>query len=1424
MPTGHSVTIDGSISDWFATDRIDDNSAAGYEVYATIDNGDFVFAFKGPTAIGANTTAWLNTDRNASTGYQIWGWAGGAEYNVNFAADGTVNLYSGDAGQTLVRTGLIAAWSADRTVVEFRVPSTAIGSPVAVNTLYDFNNSVFLPSSYSNAQFTIFNDPGVTRSPDMRIGIVYSETTAKAYFSETAYSQLFMSVQSQAMQAGIPFDILTEADLTNLSKLAHYDALVFPSFRNVEQSQVAAISQTLEQASKQLGIGLITAGEFMTNQANGDPLSGDPYAQMKLLFDVTRVNGGTGNVTITATDATGQVLDGYTSGQLINSYSNVGWNAFASVSGTGTTIATETINGTSSYAAALATQTGGRNVIFASEGVMADANMLQKALTYSVNGAGPSVGLQLTRESGIVAARVDMDQSQEVEEVNPPGTAPGIYDKLLPVLTQWKADYNFVGSFYVNVGNSPANGQTTDWSVSLPYYKAILALGNEIGTHSYTHPDNTNLLSAAQIQFQFQNSTNVLNSQLSAYLGAAFQIMGAAVPGAPETLTTSKLILPYVQHYLTGGYAAQGAGYPNAFGYMTPDQQGKIYFAPNTSFDFTLIEFQHKSIAEASAAWAAEFNKIIANGETPVVVWPWHDYGAADWNSDNPSLDSPYATQMFTDWIARAANADMEFVTLDDLSLRMTALKAATVTTSVNGNTITASVSGANVGNMALDVDRQGSLVIKNVNGWYAYDNDSVFLPQSGGSFTINLGAAPDDVTHIISLPMRAVLLSASGDGHALSFSLQGEGRVVIDIAAPGTNHVVVSGATIVSQVGEILTLDVGGNGLHDVTLTYGDPPTITSNGGGVTATISRAENGVSVTTVTATDPDPGTVLTYSISGGADQAKFTINATTGVLAFLSAPNFEAPTDVGANNVYDVIVRASDGTIFDEQALAVSVTNVNEAPAITSNGGGATAAISRAENLTAVTTVAASDPDAGTVLTYSIVGGADQAKFTINATTGALAFVTAPNFEVRGDVGANNVYDVIVRASDGALFDDQAIAVTITNANEAPVITSNGGGATAAVSIAEGIRTVTTVTAVDADGDTGMRYSLVGGADQSKFTINSTTGALTLLATPNFEAPTDAGANNVYDVIVRASDGTLFDDQAIALTITNANEAPVITSNGGGATATIQVRENTVAVTTVLASDPEGAADKPTYSIAASGDGALFAIDPATGALTFLSPPDFEAPTDGNLNNVYQLRVVATDLLGLQDFQDLSVSVTNAAGVTLTASSGGSTLNGSGEEDTLNGAGGIDRLNGLGGNDKLLGNNGADILDGGAGNDQLTGGAGVDTLTGGVGADSFIYTAVTQSTAAAPDIITDFLEAVDKINLSSIDANSTAGGNQAYSFIGSAAAFNAPGQIRYFVDGAGDTIILANNDGNTATAEFSIKLLGTHVLSATDFVL
>jgi len=108
----------------------------------------------------------------------------------------------------------------------------------------------------------------------------------------------------------------------------------------------------------------------------------------------------------------------------------------------------------------------------------------------------------------------------------------------------------------------------------------------------------------------------------------------------------------------------------------------------------------------------------------------------------------------------------------------------------------------------------------------------------------------------------------------------------------------------------------------------------------------------------------------------------------------------------------------------------------------------------------------------------------------------------------------------------------------TTSNAAPVMTS---GATA--SFAEnGTGTVYTATATDANGDT-LSYSIAGGADAARFAINSTSGALTFAAAPDFEAPSDSNTDNAYDVQVRVSDGQGGSDtQTVTVSVTDAVDA------------------------------------------------------------------------------------------------------------------------------------------------------------------------------------------------------------------------------------------------------------------------------------------
>ena len=388
---------------------------------------------------------------------------------------------------------------------------------------------------------------------------------------------------------------------------------------------------------------------------------------------------------------------------------------------------------------------------------------------------------------------------------------------------------------------------------------------------------------------------------------------------------------------------------------------------------------------------------------------------------------------------------------------------------------------------------------------------------------------------------------------------------------------------------------------------------------------------GTSVLDVVATDTD-GDALTYFISGGADADLFEIDASTGALSFLASPDFETPGDAGGDNVYDIIVTASDGTNSADQAVAITVTDANDnSPVFTS---GATASVE--ENTTLVVyTAAATDADAGTSLTYSL-SGADAGLFTIDANTGEVSFINAPDFENPGDAGANNVYDIVVTASDGTNSTDQSVAITVTDANDnSPVFSS---GATASVE-ENATSVVYTAAATDSDAGTTLTYSL-SGTDASLFTIDADTGEVSFINAPDFENPGDAGGDNAYDIIVTASDGTNSTDQTVAITVTDINESsPVITSS-----ATASVEENVTGVVyTAVATDADTAMSL-TYSLSGT-DASLFTIDADTGEVSFTSSPDFETPGDAGGDNVYDIIVTASDGTNSVD-QSVAITVTD----------------------------------------------------------------------------------------------------------------------------------------------------------------------------------
>src|SRR5262249_30221006 len=127
---------------------------------------------------------------------------------------------------------------------------------------------------------------------------------------------------------------------------------------------------------------------------------------------------------------------------------------------------------------------------------------------------------------------------------------------------------------------------------------------------------------------------------------------------------------------------------------------------------------------------------------------------------------------------------------------------------------------------------------------------------------------------------------------------------------------------------------------------------------------------------------------------------------------------------------------------------------------------------------------------------------------------------------------------------GANSNTATATIAITRGNNAPVITSNGGGDNAGVSINEGAIGVTNVTATDADGTTSFTYSISGGDDSGFFSIDAS-GNLTFASAPNFETPADLNTDNVYEVEVKVSDGVSFDTQLISVTVNDVAPTPPV---------------------------------------------------------------------------------------------------------------------------------------------------------------------------------------------------------------------------------------------------------------------------------------
>jgi hypothetical protein len=183
-------------------------------------------------------------------------------------------------------------------------------------------------------------------------------------------------------------------------------------------------------------------------------------------------------------------------------------------------------------------------------------------------------------------------------------------------------------------------------------------------------------------------------------------------------------------------------------------------------------------------------------------------------------------------------------------------------------------------------------------------------------------------------------------------------------------------------------------------------------------------------------------------------------------------------------------------------------------------------------------------------------------------------------------------------SDGNLTHDQAVSVTVSEANVAPAL-----AAIPPQTVNEGVPLTFTASATDTDLPANtLTYSLIGGP--SGASINSGSGVFTW-------TPAEAQGPGSFNFSVRVSDGNLTHDQAVSVTVNEANVAPVL-----AAIPPQTVDEGVPLAFTASATDTDLPANTLTYSLIGGPVGA--SIHGSTGIFTW-TPTEAQGPGSFNFS-------------------------------------------------------------------------------------------------------------------------------------------------------------------------------------------------------------
>jgi PAS domain S-box-containing protein len=379
--------------------------------------------------------------------------------------------------------------------------------------------------------------------------------------------------------------------------------------------------------------------------------------------------------------------------------------------------------------------------------------------------------------------------------------------------------------------------------------------------------------------------------------------------------------------------------------------------------------------------------------------------------------------------------------------------------------------------------------------------------------------------------------------------------------------------------------------------------------------------NNATVGTITGTDVDANTVLTYSMTE-VNSDLFTINASTGEITTAPGVIFDYET-MAHTYTLTVIVKDNGlngvGTSLESTAaITITLSNVNDAPVIANQN------FTIEENSAAATLVGnliATDPENG-ALTYTILSGNEANRFVMDA-SGKIT-VRASNTLDYEDV---NLYSLVVEVSDdglgvpaNVLTSTATITIEVENVNEAPVVSDASWSFDE--NNVEG-QVIGTVVVTDEDAFSTHTYTL-SGVNSSLFVINSS-GTISTAPGVKFDYET---MDHTYNLTVTVRDnglngvGTSLETTAtVTISLLDRNDPPVITNQS------FDVLENSASATLVgntVATDPEG--ESLTYTILSGNEANLFVMD-ASGKITVRASNSLDYDT---MDTTYTLQVQVSD--------------------------------------------------------------------------------------------------------------------------------------------------------------------------------------------------